>query len=192
MWGLEFATVFTKLILPPLNSTAHFVAMVGSSLLSVRLVDAQTVRSAFQALQSSNQQLSRPWTTNVHLAMAGARYFMYVFYTALLGFLMDSIIIQGLFNGNEPLFPNGMEIASSAIGAHGARIRTSPIAIVELILEKLPAVGTPAQVLFSYLQASFASNPDDLKFLRCSFNIDSGNLGPHQKRMSEIATALKK
>ena len=107
-------------------------------------------------------------------------------------YLLWTIIIQGLFTGNEPFFPNGMEIVSSAISAHGARIRTSPIAIVELILDKLPALGTPAQVLFSYLQASFASNPDDLEFLRCSFNIDPSNLGPHQERMSEIVTTLKK
>ena len=78
MWGLEFATAFAELILPPLNSTAHSVAMVGSSSLTARLVDVQTVRSAFQDLQDSNEQFSRPWNTNVHLAMAGVRYFMYV------------------------------------------------------------------------------------------------------------------
>lgn len=113
-------------------------------------------------------------------------------YAALVCWCIHLIIIQGLFDGDSPFFPNGMKIASSAIGDHGARIETSSLAIVELILEKLPAAGSPGEVLFNYLRASFASNTDDLKFYRCAFNIDPTNLGIHQQEMGSIVTSLKK
>lgn len=85
-----------------------------------------------------------------------------------------------------------MEINSSAIGAHGARINTSSIAIVELILDSLPKFGTPARVLFTYLQGSFASNPDEIKYIQCPFEINDVDIVTHQEQMQSIAAELEK
>jgi hypothetical protein len=85
-----------------------------------------------------------------------------------------------------------MEISSSAVGDHGARINASSLAIVEFVLESLPQLGTPGHVLFTYLQASFTSNPDDLKYFKCPFDIDPGNLEPHEEKKSALAAALKR
>jgi len=85
-----------------------------------------------------------------------------------------------------------MEITSRAIGAHGVRINASPLAIVELILEKLPTVGTPARVMYECLQASYAANPGNLGYFQCTFNIDPVDLEPHKQKMATLITALKK
>ena len=84
-----------------------------------------------------------------------------------------------------------MQIGTSAIGGHGARFNSSSIAIVELILDTLPKDGTPAQVLFTYLQASFTSNPKDIKHFRCTFNIKSQDLIlKHRQKVGTIVKTL--
>lgn len=98
--------------------------------------------------------------------------------------------MQGLRDGEVPLFPNGMRITEHAIGGHGARFNSSSIAIVELILSSLPQAGTPAQVLFTYLQACFTSNPDDLKWFRCTLDVDPDNLKTHQHKIKNIICSL--
>jgi hypothetical protein len=110
----------------------------------------------------------------------------------LLIYLINSVIIQGLYQGGEPFFRSGMKIMPSAISTHGARIGTSPLAIVELILKKLPTTGTPGEVLYKYLQGSFASNLGDIKYVQHAFNIDPNNLELHRRKMSSITAALKK
>jgi hypothetical protein len=85
-----------------------------------------------------------------------------------------------------------MEISSNATNAHGTRVNTSSLAIVELILDSLPKLGSPARVLFTYLQASFASNPDDIKLVSCPFEIDPKNVESHKKKISRLVAELKK
>ena len=85
-----------------------------------------------------------------------------------------------------------MEIASRTTGGHGAQIQTSSITIVELILESLPKIGTPAQVLFVYLQGTFVSNPDQITHTQVAFDIDSGNISTHQREIRKIVTDLRR
>ena len=100
---------------------------------------------------------------------------------------------QGLWKEGNPLFSNGMQIGMSAIGNHGAWFNSSSIAIVELILDTLPKDGTPAQVLFTYLQASFTSNPKDIKHLRCTFNLHRKDLIPkHRRKVGTIVKTLNR
>lgn len=84
-----------------------------------------------------------------------------------------------------------MVVTDRAIGTHGARIHSSPLAIVEFILDSFPKIGSPAQVLFTYLQGCFTSNPNNIKFLRCAFNITPNTRSQHQRRTNQIANSLE-
>ena len=92
--------------------------------------------------------------------------------------------------GGEPFFPDGVQIFGTATGGHGARIGSSSLAIVEFILGTFPQHGTPGQVLFAYLQACFAPNPDHLKHFKCEFDINRNDLAPHQAKLSKPAKSL--
>jgi hypothetical protein len=83
-----------------------------------------------------------------------------------------------------------MAIASSATGGHGGRIDTRPLVIVEFILDTLPSAGTPAEVIYTFLKAYWASEPEGLKHLRVRFSIGD-NLDAHTKRMTSIVKTLK-
>lgn len=84
-----------------------------------------------------------------------------------------------------------MVISSKTVGSYGARFDTSSLAIVELILDNLPKIGTPAQVLYVTLQAAFSSDPDAIKFIRCEFDVLPDQLETHQDKMKNIAESLK-
>lgn len=84
-----------------------------------------------------------------------------------------------------------MVITCNATTAHGTRINSSSLAIVELALEELPTDGSPGAVLHQYLQASFASNSDGLKYLKQTFSVDPDSLENHRQKMSSVVTALK-
>lgn len=103
-------------------------------------------------------------------------------------------VVQGLSKGGVPLFPSGMEISQNAISGHGARLKGSSLAIVELILDSLPKKGTPAQVLFAYLGACFTSNPQDLRHFRCTINVNAKtkDLQPHQRKLNDLHAKLKR
>jgi hypothetical protein len=85
-----------------------------------------------------------------------------------------------------------MEISSNATSPHGTRINTSSVAIVELILDSLPKPGSPARVLFTYLQASFVSNPNDIKLFSRSFEVDPDDQKSHQRKIRTLVTELNK
>jgi hypothetical protein len=103
----------------------------------------------------------------------------------------DLATLQGLYDGNTPVFPEGMEISRRATGTHGARLNTSPLAIVELFLEHVCPTGTPAHVLHTYLQATFAENPGDLKLFQRKFNIKTANLSRHRRSMEKLVSSLE-
>jgi hypothetical protein len=85
-----------------------------------------------------------------------------------------------------------MQITLNATGGHGARIKTSPIVIFELILDSLPKGGTPAQALFTYLQGVFASNPDRVQYIQCPFYIGPEGTAAHLEHVSTAISALEK
>jgi hypothetical protein len=86
-----------------------------------------------------------------------------------------------------------MEITERATSGHGARMDASPLAIIELHLASLPAAGTPARVLKTFLDATFSPNPEDLKFFHQKFDIDGEKaVGRHQAKMKKLVTSLRK
>lgn len=84
-----------------------------------------------------------------------------------------------------------MKIAETATGVHGVRLSNSSIVIVEFILRSIAKEGTPAKVLYTYLQGCFTINPRRLKFIRFKFDIDAENLGPHQDELMSLVQSLK-
>lgn len=119
-----------------------------------------------------------------------------VFYVCYLltnsGGPLTFIYMQGFWKGDKPLLPDGMKISDHAVSVHGSRLNGRSLAIVELLLDTLPDQGTPAQVLFTNLQACYTSNPGDLKHFRCVIKIKSGDLEPHQRAMRKIAIQLNR
>lgn len=85
-----------------------------------------------------------------------------------------------------------MVISPTATGGHGARIKNSPIAIIELILDSLPKLGTPASVLFSYLQGNFVSDTSAVKYFQCPFNIEPQGLATHQQQIRSLVAKLER
>ena len=83
-----------------------------------------------------------------------------------------------------------MEINESAISPHGARYNSSSIAVVEFILDTLPKLGTPAWVLYTNLQASFTTKPQDVWHVRCPFNITDNTSTTHQRAIAKILKVL--
>jgi hypothetical protein len=124
--------------------------------------------------------------------MGGEQNFMYVHGIARLDDGADLVVLQGLFDGDKPFFPDGMEIAPSAVGGHGARINSASIAIVELILKALPKPGTPAKVLYTYLKGCFLSNPGDIQYFQYGFDVDPKHLENHQKKMGDLVASLER
>ena len=165
--------------------------MAGNSLLNARGAVAQTVPFAFLVSGRSMKRLLARWTISACLAMVGVMFFMCVYHTDQLACLTNSCI-QGLFKGLQPFYPDGMAIALGATNTHGSRIGTAPLAIVELVLKQLPEIGTPGTVLFQHLRASFASNPNDLKHIQRTFDLDLSNTTAHKRKMKSVATTLQK
>ena len=98
---------------------------------------------------------------------------------------------QGLWKGDQPFIPDGMLIGDTTTGGHGVRFNGSSVAIVELILHSLAKEGTPARVLFPFLQACFTSNPKDIGYFRCTFDIHgSERMLPHQKNIKILLRKL--
>lgn len=85
-----------------------------------------------------------------------------------------------------------MEIAETATGGHGARLNSSSLVIVEFIMTSLAKEGTPAKVLYSYLQGFFTKNIRKLKFIRIKFDIDPEDPEPHKKNLSEVVETLNR
>ena len=71
-------------------------------------------------------------------------------------------------------------------------MKGSPLAIVEFLLESLPQNGTPAQVLYTYLQACYTPNPGDLQHFRCPLNVNTHNLKPHLTKVDNLVKKLKR
>ena len=105
---------------------------------------------------------------------------------------LKSTVAQGLTKEGVPFFPDGMEISQNAISGHGARLNGSSLAVVEFILHTLPRKGTPAQVLFSYLEACFTLNPWDLHLFRCFIKADTKHLESHQRKLNALNQKLEK
>ena len=84
-----------------------------------------------------------------------------------------------------------MRIAPTAIGDHGARIKNSSTAIVELILDSLPGAGTPAKNLFTYLQGAFVSDLSRVNYFQCPFYIESNGPAIHLERVAAIVSELE-
>src|ERR1700753_98560 len=100
--------------------------------------------------------------------------------------------MQGLWQDDSPFFPQGMTIGRTATGTHGRRFNCSSLAIVELILDTLPACGTPAKVLFTSLQASFPLSPTDLKHWSLSFSVNPDDIKSHQDEVEKIVNELNR
>ncbi|KAF9790747.1 hypothetical protein BJ322DRAFT_1017394 [Thelephora terrestris] len=96
----------------------------------------------------------------------------------------------GLYQGDQPFFPEGMLISETAKSGHGTRINSSPLVIFELILDTLYKEGTPAKALHMHMKAAFASNPTDLKLITCAFDIDPEKTKTHQTRMKRLVKGL--
>lgn len=99
---------------------------------------------------------------------------------------------QGLRQGDQPVFPQGMKIAERAKGGHGVRFRNSSIVVVEFIMDSLAGQGTPAKVLHGYLQGSFSQDPERLGYHCLKFDVDSGNLKGHKRKLINLVKNLNR
>ena len=144
--------------------------------------------SASLASRKSTRRSSTRWNIVALPVMGGVNGFTYVLYYSCVPVTLT--IVQGLWQGDEPFFPDGMQISETAISGHGARLSSSSLAIVEFILGTLPQQGTPAQVLFTYLQACFTPNPNHLEHFKCELDINRNDLAPHQAKLRKLARSL--
>ena len=83
-----------------------------------------------------------------------------------------------------------MRIAETATGSHGVRVNNSTLVIVEFIASSLAKDGTPAKVLYAYLQGCFIMNPRHLKFIRFKFDTEAETLEAHQARLIDLVKTL--
>jgi hypothetical protein len=91
------------------------------------------------------------------------------------------------------MFPKGMSIsAHNPAYGHKQRVNTPHLAIIELVLDQLPHVGTAGQLLHLALMQNYTSAPSRLHHELVFFDVNDTNaLESHVAAMTKIAKKLK-